>query len=128
MAHGAPDAQMSEEESRSARIIEAHQDLIRHIESGSGRIRSLSVVTVIVALVLSVSYIYQLALPVLFGETTVTVNLSDPANVAAEFLVLALALLWLYVGIRDYTFSTRLAREIRRARAQEKDVLARLSE
>ena len=40
---------MSDEKSDGVRIIEAHQELVRHVESGSARIRTLSVITVFVS-------------------------------------------------------------------------------
>lgn len=118
---------MPEEEPRGVRIIEAHQELVRHVEESSARIRALAVVTVVVAALLAALYAYQLAVPVAFGLTTVTVNLTSPANVATELVVLGLALVWLYVGARDYAFASKLAGEIRRAREDEKKILAGLS-
>ncbi len=107
-------------------IIDAHQDMVRHIEASAGKIRLLSAVTVFVAAILTVSYLSQLLLP-LTGTTTVTVNLADPGNVATEVAVLVLALLWLFVGLRDLRFSWRIAGEIRAARAKEKSIEERMS-
>jgi hypothetical protein len=108
---------MSEEEER-ADVLEAHQELVGHVERSAGAIRLLSAVTVVVALILTGSYAYQLLLPY-FGTTSVTVNLADPANQAAEAVVLVLALLWLYVGARDFAFSSRMRKQIRKARTDE---------
>ena len=88
--------------------------------------RALSVVTIGVAVVLAASYVSQLALP-LGGTDTVTVNLSDPGTVAAELIVLALAVAWLFVGAQDLRFSWRMKAEIRQARTKEKEILERLS-
>ena len=110
---------MAKEET-GPQIIEAHQELVRHIEVSAGRIRALSIVTIAVAVLLSASYTLQLALP-LEGTTSVVVSLADPGTVLAELLVLALVLAWLYVGVRDYRFSGRMIKEIRGARAREKD-------
>lgn len=117
---------MSDEREKAPEIIDAHQELVRHIEQSAGRMRILSIVTVVVAAVLAVSYLSQLALP-LTGTRTVTVNLSDPVNVATEIAVLALALIWLYVGLQDLRFSSRLKGEIRTARSKEKEIQARIS-
>jgi len=112
---------MDDDGERAPQIIDAHQELVRHIEQGAGRIRILSILTLIVAGVLAIAYISQLALP-LIGTTVVTVNLSDPANVATELIVLALALVWLYVGASDLRFSWRMKDEIKAARAKEEEL------
>jgi protein-S-isoprenylcysteine O-methyltransferase Ste14 len=114
------------EEERAAKIIEAHQELVGHIERGARRMRTLSAVTVVVATVLLLSYATQLLLP-LTGETSVTVNLADPALQASEVLVVVLALLWLYVGVRDFAFASRLRGQIRKSRSDEKEIERRIS-
>jgi hypothetical protein len=117
---------MSDEREGGAEIIDAHQELVSRMEQSSGRIRGLSIITIVVAAVLAVSYVSQLALP-LAGTTTVTVHLTDPANVALELVVLVLALAWLYVGISDYRFSTRVRAQIASARLKEKEIQERVS-
>ena len=116
---------MSDEKEREAEIIDAHQELVRHIEQSTGRMRALSWLTVAVALVLSLSYVSQLILP-LTGTTSATVNLTDPVVVASELLVLILALAWLYIGVRDLRFSGRMRRDIVEARSKEKEIQDRL--
>jgi hypothetical protein len=116
---------MSDEAERGPQILDAHQELVRHVEEGAARIRILSIVTLIVAAVLAVSYVYQIALP-FAGTTTVTVNLSDPANVAAELVVMLLALAWVYVGVSDLRFSWRIQNEIRAARSKEREIEKRV--
>jgi hypothetical protein len=113
------------DEERGPEIIDAHQELVRHIEQGAGRMRVLSAITVVVAAVLAVSYVSQLALP-LAGVKVVTVDLTAPGNVAAEVIVAALALLWLYVGARDLRFAWKVRGEIRTARTKEDGVSDRL--
>ena len=71
-----------------------------------------------VSILLVASYGVQLVLP-LTGTNSVTVSLTDPGTVAAEVVVMALVLAWLYVGVRDYRFSTRLQKQITAARDQE---------
>ena len=117
---------MNDEIERGPGIIDAHQELVRHIELSAGRIRVLSILTLVVAAVLALSYVSQLVLP-LAGTNTVTVNLSDPTNVAAELVVLALALIWLYVGLQDLRFSSRMMSEIKSARSKEKEIQNRMS-
>jgi len=117
---------LSDGREKEAQIIDAHQDLVRHIEQGVGRIRLLSILTLIVSAFLAVSYISQLILP-LAGTKTVTVNLSDPSNVAVELVVLALAVVWLYVGASDLRFSWRMKGQIEAARTKEKAIQDRIS-
>ena len=117
---------MNDEAERGPQIIDAHQELVRHVEQTAGRIRALSIATVLVAAILAVSCLYQLLLP-LAGTTTISVNLTDPVNVGTELVVLLLVILWLYVGFRDLRFSSRLSREIRLARSKEKEIRDRIS-
>jgi uncharacterized membrane protein (DUF485 family) len=117
---------MSDEKERGPQIVDAYQELVQRIEQGTGRMRALSIVTIAVAVVLAVSYVSQLALP-LTGTVTVTVDLNDPGTVAAELIVLALVLTWLYVGLQDLRFSWRMKGEIREARTKEKEIEARLA-
>jgi hypothetical protein len=112
---------MAEEKERGPEIIEAHQDLVGHVERGASKMRALSIVTVVVALSLSLSYLAELVLP-FFGPSVQSVNLADPGLRALELVVLALALVWLYVGVRDLRFSSRMKREIHEARLKEKEV------
>lgn len=117
---------MADEKERGPEIVDAYQEFVRRIEQGAGRMRALSIVTVAVAAVLAASYVSQLALP-LTGTLTVTVNLGDPGTVAAELVVLALVLTWLFIGIQDLRFSWRMKAEIRQARAKEAEIEGRLT-
>lgn len=116
---------MSEDRERGPEIIEAHQELVGHIEQGARRMQILSILTVIVAAFLAVSYVAQLALP-LAGTKSQTVNLADPTLVVTEVVVLGLTIVWLYVGLSDLGFSMRMKREIAGARSKEKEIDARL--
>jgi hypothetical protein len=98
--------------------VEIHEDFLQHVEDGSSRMRLLSGVSAAVAFLLIISYISQLALP-LTGTTSVTVSLTDPTIIATEIAVLALSVAWLYVGVRNYRFTTKLAKRIAAARAAE---------
>ena len=117
---------MSDDREKGTEIIGAHQELVSRIEQSTGRIRALSMVTILVAAILAASYLSQLALP-LTGTDTVTVHLSDPTNVALELVVLALALAWLYVGVSDYRFASRVRTQIGAARSKEKDIEDKIS-
>jgi hypothetical protein len=117
---------MSNEKERGPEIIDAHQELVSRIEQSAARIRALALVTVLVTAILALSYVSQLALP-LMGTSTVTVHLSDPTNIALESVVLVLALVWMYVGISDFRFSSRVRIQIEEARKEEKAIEERTS-
>ncbi len=118
----------SEEGERSpgAMIVEAHEEFIQHIEAGQRRIRSLSIITLVVAVFLGASYATQIVYPFAFGESVVTVNLLDPGLLVLEFGALLLTFAWIFVGATDYLFATRLGRMVRAARAAEKELERRL--
>ena len=118
---------MAEERSEAVEIMEAHEELVQHLVKGGRRLRALSLVTMAVAGVLSLLYAYQIVYPYVTGQTVVPVNLTDPVNLAVELAVLVLALLWLYVGARDYAFSSRLSKAVRRATAEVKELEKRIS-
>lgn len=120
---------MSEPEEKMAgkSVLEIHEEFLRRVEEGSAKIRSLSIITVAVAALLAVSYVVQMALPYLGGGTTATVSLTDPTLVAFEGALTVLALAWLYVGISDYRFTSRLSRSIREAREKEKEIEGELA-
>jgi uncharacterized membrane protein (DUF485 family) len=109
-------------------IDEAHEDFAQHIETGSGRIRTLSVLTLVVSVLLLASYFSQLLLPFVTGQRTVTVNLVDPSLLVFEVLIIMLTLAWLYVGAVNYLFSTRLGRQVKEARAKEREIEKRITE
>ncbi|HUI01208.1 MAG TPA: hypothetical protein VLX56_06220 [Nitrososphaerales archaeon] len=121
---------MSEEDkterSPGAMFIEAHEEFIQHIEAGQRRIRSLSVITVMVALLLAAGFLVQILYPFALGESTVTVNVSDPTLIAVEVALLVLAVAWAILGFENYRFSTRLGEMTRGARAAEKELEKKL--
>jgi hypothetical protein len=118
---------VSEEKSAVIAMIEAHEEFVQHVETGSARVRTLSVVTILVAGLLLVSYAYQLALPYATGTTSVTISLTDPALQAVELVIAVLTVLWLYVGMSDFVFTGRMTKAIGEARSAEKDIERRLT-
>ncbi len=102
--------------------MEAHEDFIQHIEDGRSKIRLLSVITIVVAFLLTASYFYQILLPFVSDTKVVSVNLLDPVLLVTEGLLLILGAAWLYVGIINYLFATRLGRSIQKARIVEKEI------
>jgi uncharacterized membrane protein YciS (DUF1049 family) len=107
-------------------FIEAHEEFVQHIEAGQRRIRSLSVVTLVVALLLSASYVVQIIYPFALGQSAVTVNLTDPTLLALEFVFLFLTVAWIIVGLGNYRFATRLGRMVKEARAAERELERKL--
>lgn len=106
--------------------IEAHEEFVQHIEAGERRMRSLSLITVAVAALLSLSYVAQIVLPFATGATSVTVNVNDPTLLAFELLLLLLTLAWLGVGLRNYRFATRLGTMVKQARTAERELEKKL--
>lgn len=118
---------MSEEERRAVAVIEAHQEMVSRIEEGSSKMRMLSLLTIAVALLLALGYASQLATPYLTGQSSELVSLTDPLTVLFELLLLGLVLAWLYVGVSDFRFTSRMRREIEVARTKEKEIERRLT-
>jgi predicted membrane channel-forming protein YqfA (hemolysin III family) len=116
---------MSDELPRGVKVIEAHEELVQHIERGESRIRRLSLVTIVAVGLLVLAYVSQILLPLATGTTSVTVNLADPALIAGEVVILALGLVWLCVAVADYLFSGKLGRQIREIREMEREVMTK---
>ncbi len=76
----------------------------------------------VVAFLLLASYFYQVVSPFTTGTTVVTVNLLDPTLVAIQAILILLAFAWLYVGVVNYLFASRLDRKIKQARAKEREI------
>ena len=106
----------------SVKMIEAHEDFVQHIESGQARIRFLTIITIAVAFLLLASYFDQVLTPFTTGTKTVTVNLLDPTLLALEVVLILVTFAWLYVGVVNYLFASRLGKQIRDARAKEKEI------
>ncbi len=107
-------------------ILDAHEEFVQHIESGQARIRTLSVITVLVAFILIASYASQLLIPFTGGSRYQTVDLLNPALIALQVVLVILTGAWLYVGVVNYLFASRLGKQIREARAKEKEIEGRL--
>jgi hypothetical protein len=112
----------------SVEIIEAHGSFVKHIEDGQARMRALSLVTMVVAFLLLASYFDQVLTPFTTGTKTVTVNLLDPTLLALEVVLILVTFAWLYVGVVNYLFASRLGRQIKEARAKEKEIETRLGQ
>ena len=119
---------MAEERGDRAKValLDAHEEFVQHIENGQARIRVLSIITIAVAFLLLASYFDQLLTPFATGTKTVTVNLLDPTLLALEVVLILVTFAWLYVGVVNYLFSSRLGRQIKEARAREKEIAGRV--
>jgi len=119
---------MSGEAADKARvgILESHEEFIQHIENGQARIRTLAIITVIVAFILISSYGSQLLLPYTGGSRYQTVDLLNPALIGLQVVLILLTAAWLYVGVVNYLFASRLGKQIKEARAKEKEIEGRL--
>ena len=119
---------MAEEKRDAGRvaILDAHEDFVEHIESGQARIRALSIITIVVAFVLLASYFDQVLTPFATGTKVVTVNLLDPTLLLLEVVLILVTFAWLYVGVVNYLFASRLGRQIKEARTREAEIEKRL--
>ena len=108
--------------SPGALVIEAHEEFIQHIENGQRRIRMLSALTLVVAVFLGASYASQIVYPFASGQSVVTVNLMQPALLALEAIGLLFTFAWIFVGVTNYLFATRMGRMVRAARKAEKEI------
>jgi hypothetical protein len=115
-----------DEKEPAVQIIEAHGSFVQHIEDGSAKIKRLSIVTIAVAFLLLASYFGQVLTPFVTGTKVVTVNLLDPALLALEVVLILVTFAWLYVGVVNYLFASRLGRQIKEARAKEREIEMRL--
>jgi hypothetical protein len=118
---------MGKEDIPPESFLELREEVLQRVEAVGGKIKRLSQVTIFVAAALALGFVTQIVLPYLGGSATQTVNLADPVLVEVEVVLTALALVWLYVGVSDYRFTARLARSIRRARANEKEIEKEIS-
>ena len=118
---------MSEDKSPAVMIMEAHEELVQRIESGQTRIRFLSVITVVVAFLLAASYFSQILLPLAGGQRYQTVDLLNPGLITFELALLVLSAAWLYVGVVNYLFASRLGRQVREIREAERELEGRIT-
>ncbi|MDA4137415.1 MAG: hypothetical protein OK449_10515 [Thaumarchaeota archaeon] len=107
-------------------MMELNEILVQRIESGLGRLKLLSAVTLIVAVLLLASYASQVILPFATGQTTVTVNLVDPSLLVFEGLLIALTVAWVYVGAVNFLWARRIGTRVRKLREQEDEMLKRI--
>ena len=115
---------MAEEQADHAKVavLDAHEEFVQHIESGQARIRFLSLITIVVAFILLASYFDQVLTPFVTGTKEVTVNLLDPTLLALEVFLIIVTFAWLYVGVANYLFASRLGRQIKEARTKEQEM------
>lgn len=113
---------MKAEEVSPQTVLELREEVLQRVEAVGKRIKRLALVTVVVAFLLALSYIVEMSYPYLTGSTSETVNLGDPGLVVIEAFLTVLALIWVYVGVSDYRFVSRLSRSIQVAREREEEL------
>jgi cell division septal protein FtsQ len=118
---------MPEENIAPESVLELREEVMQRVEGVERRIKRISLVTMIVAVGLLLGLVYQIVLPFTGGSATQTVSLTDPALVAVEIGLSALALAWLLIALSDYRFAARLSSSIRRVRSREKELEEELS-
>jgi hypothetical protein len=112
--------------SPGATLVEAHEEFAQHIEASHRRMRSLSILTVILGGFLGLSYAFQILYPFATGERVITVNLTDPILLALEAALLFATAALVLVAALDYQFATRQGRIVKGARAAEKELEKKL--
>ncbi len=118
---------MTEDDTPGVRLIETHEEFIQHLESGSSKIRILSLLTMAVAFLLLGSYFSQLLIPFTTGTRFVVVDLLDPTLLALQVLLIVITFVWLYVGVANYLFAKRVISNVKAARARENELEKKVS-
>jgi hypothetical protein len=108
------------------KMVELNELFVQRMEEGAGRLKLLSIVTLIVAVLLLASYASQVILPFATGQTTVTVNLLDPSLLVFEGLLILLTIAWVYVGAVNFLWARRLGLRIAKVRAEEDRILKKI--
>lgn len=103
--------------------MELNELFVQRMEEGARRLRVLSIVTLIVAVLLLASYASQVVLPFVSGQSTVTVNLLDPSLLVFEGLLILLTVAWVYVGAVNFLWARRFGFRIAKVRAEEDKIL-----
>lgn len=104
-------------------LYAVHGDFAEHLEKGSARVNALSIITLVVSGFLLVSYLSQIAYPLVTGRISVTVNLSDPSLLAFEGILVLLTLAWIYVGAVNLLWARRIRRTVKEIKAKEDKIL-----
>ena len=114
---------MSEDKDPNVSMIELQEEFIQHMERGGRKIRVLALIATLTGGYFAISYVLQLAIvPYALGITRQTVILVDPSLMALEAVSLAVALLWLFAGVRDLSFQGKMAKRIKEIRALQAEV------
>jgi hypothetical protein len=107
-------------------MLELNELFVQRVEEGTGRVKLLSVVTLVVSFLLLVSYASQVILPFATGQTTFTVNLLDPSLLVLEGILILLTIAWVYVGAVNFLWARRIGSRVRKLREQEDEILKRI--
>lgn len=107
-------------------MIDAHEDWLKRMDATASRTRRLSIITVVAAGLLTLAYASQLILS-LTGTPAVVVQISSPILVAFQGILLILVVAWLYTGLDFYWFTSRLKKQVVKAREEETELERRIS-
>jgi hypothetical protein len=108
--------------------FELHEEFIQHIEKGGSRLKLLSILTFFVSSFLITSYVFQLVfLPYVFGQKIQQVDLTDPLLVTFGIFLILISAVWLYVGVTNYIFVSRLTKQIKEIRMLQKQLEQKIS-
>lgn len=117
-----------EDKHPGAQAFEVHEEFISHIESGSSKLRLISLITLIVSSFLFINYILQLVyFPYILGQKVQEVDLTNPYLVMLEVFLSLFSLLWLYVAVTNLLFLNRLMKQIREIRQLQKEIEKKIS-
>lgn len=116
---------MSDEKSPVSTMIEAHEEWLRRMDATASRTRNLSIITIVAAGLLTLAYASTLILS-LTGTSTVVVQVSNSVLVAYQGILLILVVLWLYTGLSSFRFTSRLKKQVAKAREEEVELERRI--
>ena len=107
-------------------MIEAHEEWLKRMDAAASRTRRLSVITVVAAGLLTLAYAAQFVLS-LTGTPAVLVQVSSPILIGFQGILLILVVLWLYTGLDFYRFTSRLKKQVAKARQEEAELERRIT-
>ena len=109
---------MTEDRDPNVSLIELQEEFLQHVERGGRKITLLALIATLAGAYFAINYFLQLVVfPFGLGIKTQTVNLLDPALMAAGAVSLIISLTWAMAGLRDLLFARRLARRVKEIRS-----------
>ena len=109
---------MTEDRVPNGSLIELQEEFLQHGERGGRKITLLALIATLAGAYFPINYFLQLEVfPFGLGIKTQTVNLLDPALMAAGAVSHIISLTWAMAGLRDLLFARRLARQVKEIRS-----------